>query len=181
MNRKQSRFTQSILLIAILTLLAVQPAMAAGVPAAALWGASAARADQDLTVADMLKYAIQDEYLARAEYIAIMARFGVERPFSNIKNSEDNHVSWLTEAFRTYGLPVPADEGFRYAVTPATLKEANETGVRAEIDNIAMYDLFLAAPSVRGAEYAALRDLFARLKQASENHLRAFRNQLAKY
>ena len=38
----------------------------------ALWGARAAAVDSERSVEEMLRYAIQDEYLARAEYLAIM-------------------------------------------------------------------------------------------------------------
>ncbi|MFQ3620972.1 MAG: hypothetical protein SNJ78_08510, partial [Spirochaetales bacterium] len=40
-----------------------------------LYGNTAAKADSSLTVEKMLLYALQDEYLARAEYVAIMEKY----------------------------------------------------------------------------------------------------------
>jgi len=71
------------ILVALGLVLATTHAFAAD--ATGIFGNSAAKADQDLTIMDMLTYAIQDEYLARAEYAAIMAQFGTARPFTNIK------------------------------------------------------------------------------------------------
>lgn len=169
--------------LAAIVLLAALPAGAAGAAgsSAGLWGAAAAKADLDLTIEDMLTYAMQDEYLARAEYVAIMGKYGVDRPFSNIKESEDQHVAWLKEAFAAYKLAVPADTAAGLAVLPSSVKQALEIGVQAEIDNIAMYERFLAEPEIKDSANAALRDLFNRLGRASENHLRSFQNQLARW
>lgn len=127
---------------------------------------------------DMLTYAIQDEYLAYGEYRAIMAKFGTVRPFSNIMEAETTHISWLTQAFNTYKLPIPSDDSEKYISLPKTLHEAYATGVQAEIDNIAMYDRFLAQPIIQSEKYQDLKTLFTNLRNASENHLRAFKNQL---
>jgi len=50
----------------------------------------------------MLNYAIQDEYLARGEYVAIMGKFDETAPYANIKKSEDKHIAYLTELFKAY-------------------------------------------------------------------------------
>lgn len=146
-----------------------------------LYGNSAAKADNNLTIESMLTYAIQDEYVARAEYIAIMAKFGQMAPYSNIKESEEQHIQWLKDMFATLKLTVPADKSAQYIHVPATLKEAAQTGVQAEIDNIAMYQRFLAQPILKDPKYAAIVDLFTRLRDASRNHLEGFQRQLAKY
>lgn len=145
------------------------------------WGAKAAAADRDPSLEDMLRYAIEDEYLARAEYEAIMAKYGSMRPFSNIIRAEENHIAWLRQAYAAANLRVPADEAKSLVIVPATIKEAFQAGVAAEIDNIAMYDSFLASSLLRKPENAATRDLFVRLRDASKNHLAAFQNGLAKY
>ena len=44
------------------------------------YGAKGALADKDLTINDMLVYAVQDEYLALGEYQAIIEKFGEQRP-----------------------------------------------------------------------------------------------------
>lgn len=143
-----------------------------------LYGNGAAKADTDLSIQDMLTYAIQDEYLAHGEYEAIVAKFGAVRPFINIIEAETTHISWLSQAFNTYQIPLPQDESKKHLVVPQTLYDAYTTGVQAEIDNIAMYDRFLAQPIIQDAKYGDLKTLFTNLKNASENHLLAFKNQL---
>jgi len=158
--------------------------LAAGFLAAASplpWGAKAASVDTDRTIEEMLRYAIEDEYLARAEYEVIMNTFGAMRPFSNIMKAEENHIAWLVEAYAAAKLQLPEDEAPGLVLAPATLKEAFQAGVQAEIDNIAMYDSFLASSLLGKPENAALKALFIRLRDASKNHLSAFQNQLAKY
>lgn len=155
------------------------------VPASAasqeLYGASgAAAAASSWTVEQMLRYAVEDEYLARAEYVAVMRKFGTARPFSNIKEAEDQHVAWLAELYSARGLPLPADGAASIVPVPASLQEAYRIGEKAEIDNIAMYESFLRSVQLAGAENKDVKAVFERLKRASENHLRAFRNQLAR-
>ncbi|NDL67238.1 DUF2202 domain-containing protein [Clostridiales bacterium F-3ap] len=138
------------------------------------YGAGGAEADTDLTLKEMLDYAIQDEYLARAEYEAIMEEFDVTRPFSNIMEAEEQHISALLPLFEKYGIPVPEDTAAEHVVIPETLKETFEIGVQAEIDNIAMYEKFLTQPDLpedMGIVFTALRD-------ASVHHLAAFERGL---
>ncbi len=147
----------------------------------ALYGNAAAKADGSLSIEDMLLYAAQDEYAARGEYVAIMNKFKVARPFDNIMRAEETHLTWLRNAFVTYGLNFPIDESSSHLFVPADLKQAFETGVKAEIDNIAMYNSFLASPFLKEPKYADLVALFTNLGRASENHLSAFQNQVARY
>ena len=140
------------------------------------YGARGAEGKSGLTAEQMLTYAIQDEYLARAEYELIIGEYGSIRPFTNIIAAEQRHIEWVAEMFDEYGYPLPKDTANLYVSLPADLKSSFETGVQAEIDNIAMYESFLAEDLP-----ADVRDLFERLKQASENHLRAFRNNLKRY
>jgi len=166
--------------ILIFALLVSSTLLSAGA-AEFLYGNAAAKASSSPTVQDMLLYASQDEYLARGEYAAIMSKFGTARPFSNIIKAEEYHLSLLKNAFTTYKLQFPIDESTRYLLLPATTLEAFKTGVQAEVDNIAMYDKFLASPLLQGTQYTDLKTLFTTLRNASENHLRAFQNQLAKF
>jgi hypothetical protein len=142
--------------------------------ATALSGAKAALADKDLTLVDMLTYALQDERIARAEYEVIMDRFGSARPFSNIIRAEESHIRYLLDLFADHGLAVPADDTAGIAA-PQTFAAAIEAGRQAEVDNIAMYDRFLARDLP-----ADVREVFEQLKAASQNHLRAFTNQSAR-
>ena len=131
-------------------------------------GASAAKADSNLTVEEMLTYAIQDEYLAQAEYDYIIDTFGSIKPFSNIINAETNHIALLTPLLTKYAT-VPTNTAASVIPKPATVEEALARGVQAEIANIAMYDSFLAKELPDD-----VKTVFTELKAASENHLAAF-------
>jgi hypothetical protein len=140
------------------------------------YGARGAEGRSDLTLEQMLIYSIQDEYLARAEYELIMNEHGQIRPFSNIIRAEERHVEWLQELFGTRNLAVPEDTAAEHVVLPESMKAAVEAGVQAELENIAMYASFLKQDLP-----ADVREVFERLKGASENHLEAFRRQLSRY
>lgn len=147
--------------------------------AAAGYGAAGAEEyGSNWTVEQMLQYAIEDEYLARAEYVAIMREFRITRPFSNIKQAEDQHISMLVPLFETRGISIPSDTAIEHIFVPPSLSEAFQTGVQAELDNIAMYDAFLESPLLQVEENSDVVDAFIRLKRASESHLAAFQKQL---
>ncbi|WHH61309.1 DUF2202 domain-containing protein [Petroclostridium sp. X23] len=135
------------------------------------FGARGASLQESYSLEEMLKYAVQDEYLARSEYQKIMDTFGTQRPFSNIIKSEEQHISLLKPLFEVYDIELPEDTANDYVIIPASINEALETGVQAEIANIAMYEKFLKQELP-----VDVRSVFERLKNASENHLRAFKN-----
>ena len=137
------------------------------------YGSAGALGDDALTLADMLTYAIQDEYLARAEYDWITANFGSVRPFTNIMRAEQTHIEALKPLFEAYGIQAPADEGASQTAAVASLTEAYQAGVNAEVNNIAMYETFLDQNLPDN-----VRAVFESLMHASENHLRAFQNRL---
>jgi len=168
-------------LIAAMIALTITAVSAAAADGNTAWGARAAQADTERSVEEMLKYAIQDEYLARAEYRAIMGKYGEIRPFANIVESEESHIAWLKDAYASRGLKVPADEAAAFIIVPASLEEAFRTGVAAEVDNIAMYDSFISSKLISAPENSSLKDLFERLRDASKNHLAAFQNGLNRY
>lgn len=151
----------------------------------ASYGAAAASAAIDkgspLSISDMLRWAAEDEYVAKAEYAAIMQKFGAMRPYSSIMATEEQHLSWLRVEYQGRGMPFPADGSSGHTMVPADLKAAAQAGVNAEIANIAMYRAFLAQPEVAKSQNASVKALFENLMRASENHLRAFQTQLAKY
>ncbi|MHB0994951.1 MAG: DUF2202 domain-containing protein [Elusimicrobiales bacterium] len=144
-----------------------------------LWayGAVSAAAEKAPSLERMLTLAIEDEYLARAEYRVILKAFGSVRPFSNIIKAEERHIKMLEPLFKKYGFKVPAaGAAAAHAVKPASLRAALEAGVKAEEGNIAMYERFLA-----GELPGDVRETFGYLKAASENHLAAFKRNLARY
>lgn len=145
-------------------------------PLPADYGAKGALQDASITLEEALVYAIQDEYLAQARYDAVISKFGSIRPFSNIKVSEQRHITALLSLFQKYNVKIPADTAKQYVSAPATLKEAFQYGVNGEIDNIAMYEK-LAAISGLPQDVKAV---FTTLGDASKNHLQAFRRGLGR-
>jgi hypothetical protein len=172
-KKKEESMKRKVLLLVVFSLVM---ALSAYVYAQELFGAKGARQSADPTLEQMLTYAIQDEYLARAEYRFIINEYGPIRPFSNIIQAEEQHINMLVPLFTKYGFAVPEDNAAEHIVVPKDLKEALETCVQGEIDNIGMYETFLnksLPDDVRG--------VFERLKNASGNHLQAFRNALSRY
>jgi hypothetical protein len=143
------------------------------------WGSAAARKDMHPTVTAMLEYAAEDEYLARAEYNAIIKKFGTIRPFSNIVKSEETHIAWIIDTCRIRNISLPEDRAEKFITIPGTVKVALQTGVEAELNNIAMYQSFLYTDELSDPANGDLKDLFTRLMNASQNHLAAFRKGLA--
>lgn len=139
------------------------------------YGATGALSDDDLTITDMLTYAVQDEYLAHGEYEAIIGKFGSQRPYTNIALAEETHLSYLKEIYASYDMEFPADESASHIVIPDTLLEAAQTGVQAEIDNIDMYEKFLTYDLPD-----SVKDVFTILMEGSQNHLKAFQKQVDK-
>lgn len=139
------------------------------------YGAVGALLDENLSVTDMLMYAVQDEYLAHGEYLAIIEKFGSQKPYDNIIKAEETHLSFLQEVYQIYELEFPTDSSLDHIVVPADLLEAAKTGVQAEIDNIAMYEKFLSYDLPENVV-----EVFNALKDGSESHLLAFEKQVDK-
>lgn len=137
------------------------------------YGSLGALADTDLSVEDMLMYAIQDEYSAHGEYSEIIEFFGSKNPYKNIIKSEETHIKALKTLFNTYDMKFPDDDSAEHLVVPDSLLEAAKTGVEAEIKNIDMYDEFLTYTLPDN-----IRSVFESLKKASESHLNAFQKQV---
>ena len=122
------------------------------------------------TLEEMLTYAIQDEYLAQAEYIAIIETYGEIRPFTNIVLAEQTHIDLLLPLFAAYGIEVPANTAADSVIIPDSITSALATGVEAETANIAMYEAFLAQADLP-EDVAAV---FTSLLNGSYHHLAAF-------
>jgi hypothetical protein len=117
-----------------------------------------------------LTEAIEEEYGALNTYEAVLSQFGSVLPFSRIARSEQQHVDALARLFEKYGLEVPANLGLVPAPTFASLTEACQTGVDAEIADAALYDALGAS-----VDNADILQVFDNLQAASlNNHLPAF-------
>lgn len=140
---------------------------------ATVYGAHGAKQEANLTVEKMLVYALQDEYLARATYRAVLDKFGTQKPFSNIIKAEEQHIGILKTVFDARKLSFPKDTAGSHVSAPATILEAYEMGVKAEEDNITMYSDFLKKDLPE-----EVRSAFLKLRDASKSHLAAFKKSL---
>ncbi|MBU1145243.1 MAG: DUF2202 domain-containing protein [Firmicutes bacterium] len=122
------------------------------------------------TIEEMLNYALQDEYLARAEYLAIIETYGEIRPFTNVILAEETHINLLLPLFETYGVTATIDNSANYVVIPESITAAYATGIDAEQANITMYETFLAQTDLPDD----IKNVFTYLRDASMNHLNAF-------
>ncbi len=157
--------------------LSILMASALTIPALAAedYGSSAVTESGTYTIEEMLTYAIEDEYMAYAEYSEIIDSFGVTRPFSNILKAEATHIAELEALFSAYGYTLPENTAAGLVTIPADLETALSAGVQAEINNIAMYDVFLSQNLPDD-----VRVVFEALQAASESHLAAFERGLSR-
>lgn len=98
-----------------------------------------------------LKLALADERSAIALYEAALRTFGERTPFSNLVRAERTHAALVEATMERLGVPVPKDP-HPEAEAPATWEQALEEGIRAERENVALYDRLLRmdlSPEVR--------------------------------
>lgn len=116
-----------------------------------------------------LQEAILEEYGAYNLYQAVIEQLGSQLPFSRILRSEQQHIRALVRQAEKYGVTVPENVP---AVAPvfATLAEACQAGVNAEIADAALYDELKLVTT-----HADLLRVYTQLQNASLNsHLPAF-------
>lgn len=133
------------------------------------YGAKGAETRSEFTLEEMLAYAIEDEYLALAEYQLIISELNVTRPFTNIIEAEKTHISYLEDIYTTYEFDIPSVDPSSHTLLPDSINDAFVAGVEAEIANIAMYERFLQQDLPDD-----IRTVFEALKKGSESHLLAF-------
>jgi len=101
-----------------------------------------------------LNEALDDEYRAWTTYDQVIVDFGEVPPFSNIRAAEARHIEALCVLFARY----------------ASLQEACEAGVAAEIANGEMYERLL-----RATQRPDILTVLRNLQEASQQrHLPAF-------
>ena len=89
-------------------------------------------------VATALNNALSQERYALATYKNVVAKLGAVPPFSNIIQSETQHVGAISALMTSHGVPVPTSTATG-AVAPATRIAACQLGVSVETTIIAMY------------------------------------------
>jgi len=117
-----------------------------------------------------LQEAILEEYGALNLYQSVIEQLGNVYPFSMIVRSEQQHVTALVRQAEKYGLAVPENPGLINPPTFASLADACQAGVAAEIADAALYDELKLVTT-----HADLLRVYDRLQEASLNqHLPAF-------
>jgi hypothetical protein len=118
-----------------------------------------------------LHEALDDEYKAWATYDQVLADFGEVRPFTNIREAEARHIEAVCGLFRHYGVHIPDNPWHGKVPRYASLQEACEAGVAAEIANGEMYERLLGTTG-----RADILRVLGNLQAASQQrHLPAFR------
>ena len=118
---------------------------------------------------DGLIRAVQEEKGAQALYQSVLDAFGDVAPFNTIVLSEAQHLAALERQATKYAVSLPT---FTPAPAPtfATLAEACQAGVDAEIADAALYDELMAITT-----HSDLLQVYRNLQSASLNqHLPAF-------
>ena len=168
MKRKYKWLSAAVLATSLITTVGISFAADSSI------GSTKAAADKDYTLKEILTYAIQDEYMAQAEYKAIMDKYGVQKPFSNIIRSEATHINLVSPLLKDYNVAVPENDAAERVVVPASLEESYTAGVEAEKNNIAMYERFLKEDLPDD-----VKAVLERLLANSKNHLAAFEKAAA--
>ena len=123
-------------------------------------------------VIDLMIDGWMDEQHAYAVYGTVIDQFGALRPFTNIQNSEAQHVAAWETLFARYGIEVPDVPTFELP-SFASVSEACAVAADAEIANFDLYDSMVAAFE----PYPDLLYVAQALRDASEfSHFPAFEN-----
>jgi len=126
----------------------------------------------------ILRIAIYDEYHAYETYSKVLEKFGDIKPFSNVLQAEIRHYQELSLMLKKYQIPMPINDWVGKIDPPASLLEASEIAVAAEIDNIKMYDNLIS----HAKAYPDVLDLLYRMQASSyNNHLPSFRQEVLKH
>ncbi len=122
-------------------------------------------------VLEMLGTALQGEYYLEAMYARVLTDLGAVKPFTRVVEAEGRHIRALEKRYDKYQLPVPpSDWNADNVPVFDEVLEACAEAIRAEGENVAMYDAFLATELP-----ANLASVFESLREASaENHVAAF-------
>ncbi len=119
-----------------------------------------------------LNEALDDEYHSWSTYDQVIADFGEQRPFTNIRDAEARHIGALRVLYERYQVPFPPNAWLGKVERYETLQAACHAAAAAEIANAALYDRLFAAVAARDD----ITEVFHRLLEASQDrHLPAFR------
>jgi len=146
------------------------PSASSPAPEAAPFAAVSTTAlSQEVTAA--MGATLQDEYHAESIYLGVLADFGDQRPFANVVKAEVRHSESILRLYGNRGLVAPASQ-WSVGNVPhfSSVTEACAAAVSAELENVALYDTYMALDLPRD-----VRNVFENNRAASiERHLPAF-------
>jgi len=132
----------------------------------------------------------EEEKLARDVYNYLYERWGL-RIFNNISSAEQMHMDSVRTILQKYNIPDPvlsddlgafSDEGLRELYTTLINKGNNSLTdallVGATIEDLDIFDL---QDALLKSDNLDILFIFGNLKKGSENHIRAFTNQLNRF
>lgn len=137
------------------------------------YGAAAAQVDEALTVEEMIKYAMEEEYLSEMEYEDIIENYGAEEPepFSTILQHERHNIRRLKQLSEQYNINVNQDEAMMHIIYPSSLEQAYKEAIQLQINTISMYERFLDQDLPQDIEEALLE-----IKNQEQKDLLAFKS-----
>ncbi|MFC0524395.1 hypothetical protein ACFFGV_12545 [Pontibacillus salicampi] len=107
------------------------------------YGANGALRDSTITLQEALTYALEDEYAARDRYKAILTRYGSKIPFQQTLQSKVKDIKALEGLCTQHNIKPPMSDTSNVIAPPLTLYQAFQDSIRAETNNIAMYEKLL--------------------------------------
>lgn len=113
-----------------------------------------------------LRTAIDNEYRARASYLAVIKRFGPVKPFNMIIRTQEQNVSILKALFDKYGIEVPADQYGNIAIEGSIEKNCQLNADTNRLYSKVYQDELL--PAVQN--YEDIKTVLHRLIQSRENN-----------
>ncbi len=132
-------------------------------------------------------YLREEEKLARDVYTVLYDKWNL-RVFENIKASEQRHMDAMLTLIETYGLkdPVKNDETGKFTnpEIAAIYKELIHKGLSSETDALLVgatiedMDIADLQKAIERTEDDMQKNIYSRLLQGSENHMRAFTRNL---
>lgn len=110
------------------------------------------------------------EYMAAAQYAAVIDEFGDVQPYVNIRAAELRHANALTRQLARFGVTAPDNPYLGTVSAPETLEDAAKAWAVGEVANVEMYDTLLGQTNDPG-----LVRVLTNLRRASqEAHLPMF-------
>ena len=184
MNKKFALSLFAAAFVAMLVFALVQPAGSVSADALTRWGngnsrGSAAQSRTSLgynlvplteVESEALQSAILEEYGAYNLYQAVLVQYPDATTFATIAVAEQRHANILIRQAEKLGVEVPENPGLAAPVVFATLEDACQAAIAAEIADAALYDELMAVTT-----HTDLLRVYANLQRASlESHLPAF-------